>query len=86
MEPAGIMNNVRRFYQCLSCVQSVVPFSFSARQSPPKTVRTGTGSRIEGARRGCRFCGQVPGPEKPLGVKFSDIVRSDLDFREYWNW
>src|SRR6267378_453870 len=80
MEPAGIMNNVRRFYQCLSVFICGSILLLGTPASAQDWFRTGTGLGVSKARVAVAdFVGKSPS-EQPLGVKFSDIVRSDLDF------
>src|SRR5260221_9942998 len=80
--PAGnAMKNARRFYLCLSVF---ICGSILLLASPPASAqdwfRTGTGLGVSKARVAVAdFVGKSP-TAQPLGVQFSDIVRSDLDF------
>jgi len=80
MEPAGIMKNARRFYQCLSVFICGSILLLGTPAFAQDWFRTGTGLGVSKARVAVAdFVGKSPS-EQPLGVKFSDIVRSDLDF------
>jgi TolB protein len=75
------MKNVRGFYLCLSVF--ICGFIFLI-ASPPAAAqdwfRTGTGLGVSKARVAVAdFVGKSPSAQ-PLGVEFSDVVRSDLEF------
>src|SRR4030081_3435144 len=80
MEPAGIMKNARRFYQCLSVFICGSILFLGTRAFAQDWFRTGTGLGVSKARVAVSdFVGKSPSAQ-PMGILFSDVVRSDLDF------
>ncbi len=75
------MKNVRRLYLCLSVFICGSIFLLApAPASAQDWFRTGTGLGVSKARVAVAdFAGKSPSAQ-PLGVEFSDVVRSDLEY------
>jgi TolB protein len=72
--------SVRRFYLCLSLICGFVFFAAAPSASAQDWFRTGTGLGVSKARVAVSdFVGKSPSAQ-PMGILFSDVVRSDLDF------
>src|ERR1700730_17620906 len=77
----GAMKNVRGFYLCLSVfIYGSIFFLASPPAAAQDWFRTGTGLGVSKARVAVAdILGKTPSAQ-PLGVEFSDVVRSDLEF------
>src|SRR5260370_26945422 len=75
------MKNGRRFYLCLSVLICGSIFLLAPLPACAEDwFRTGTGLGVSRARVAVAdFAGKSPSAQ-PLGVEFSDVVRSDLDY------